>query len=614
MGAWRRTSHSISAPVVLVCGLLSACGGGDGTRDPTGPRKRLTIQAVTATTQTAVAGSPVPIAPAVRVVDPGGLPVAGVPVTFGVETGLGRLTPPSQTTDGDGLARVESWTLGTRVGENTLVATIAGEVPVTFSATGVAGPPASMIKETEDPPPLLVGTPAPFPPTVRIMDAFGNPVPGIRVVFTTNRPSLPFTQEFVFTDSAGRAGMAVWVMSPFAGRNQVVVEIPGVSTTSFTATGIPGTPTLMAPTSVTDQSAIAGTKVNAPPTVRVTDQNGNPVPGLAVTFEVTAGGGLVDRAGRIIVETDTAGVAAPGHWRLGTQFGSNAVIARLDPWTESFTATAIPSPPVGERAGQDRPDDTVGLQMHVIYVMSRGGPDRGLDLNGVMENSVRRFQVWFAGQTGRTVRQDTFEGRLDVSAYRMSLTDAEIAASGASVVFTLFRELEAAGFDEPNKKYLVYYDGTSNFACGGAVVNGGGAALYLDGLPETVRCADQPLMTAPDASPGFWDFAGLHDFIHSLGHVNPSAPTHDAANPFHTRDCSCDLMDGGNLGPWRPTLVDFGNDDYYAPSLTTGLPNLRLDPWLVAAPAALMAQASALSSRQAPVLPYHPHDLVSPGR
>lgn len=612
MGAWRRTSHSISAPVVLVCGLLSACGGGDSTPDPAGPGTRpLTIQAVTATTQTAVAGSPVPTPPAVRILDPAGPPVAGVPVTFAVGTGFGTLTPPSQTTDGEGLARVKRWTLGPTVGENTLIATIAGEVSVTFTVTGTAGPPATMIKETEDPPPVLVGTPAPSPPTVRIMDALANPVPGIRVVFTTSRPSLPFTQEFVLTDSTGRAGMLSWVMSPFAGRNQVSVDVPGIRGVVFKAIGLPGTPTLMAHTSVTDQSAIVGAKVNTPPTVRVTDQNGNRVPGVAVTFEVTEGGGLVDRAGSIIVETDTAGVAAPGHWRLGEVPGSNTVVARLEPWTESFTATAIQPPAVGQRASQDRPDDISGLQMHVIYVTSRGGPDRGLDLNGALENSVRRFQVWFAGQTGRTVRQDMFEGRLDVSAYQMTLTDAEIAGSNPSnpsVVGTLFQELQAAGFDEPNKKYLVYYDGTSAFACGGALVNGKGAALYLNGRPG---CANLPLVTAPDATPGYWDFAGLHDFLHSLGYVDPSAPT---ANGFHTTDCSCDLMDGGNLGPWRPTLVDFGNDDYYAPSLPTGLPNLRLDPWLVAAPAALMAQASALSSRQAPVLPYHPHDLVSPGR
>ncbi len=612
MGTWQRTSPWLSIPVALVVGLLWGCGSGEGTPNPSGPGTRpLTIQAVTVTTQTAVAGSSVATPPTVRILDPAGPPVAGVPVTFDVGTGSGRLTGPSQTTDREGLARVKSWTLGPTVGANTLIATIAGEVSVTFSATGIAGPPATMIKETEDPPPLVVGTPAPSPPTVRILDALANPVPGIRVLFSTSRPSLPFSQEFMLTDSTGTAGMLSWVMGPFAGGNQVSVDVPGILGVVFRATGIPSAPTRMATTSVTDQSAIVGAKVNTPPTVRVTDQSGNPVSRVAVTFDVIEGGGLVDRARSIIVETDTSGVAGPSHWRLGEVPGSNTVVARLGPWTESFTATAIPAPPVGQRAGQDRPDDITGLQMHVIYVTSRGGPDRGLDLNGALENSVRRFQTWFAGQTGRTVRQDTFEGRLDVSAYQMSLSDAEIAGSNPSnpsVVGTLFQELQAVGFDEPNKKYLVYYDGTSAFACGGALVNGKGAALYLTGRPG---CADLPLVAAPDSTPGYWDFAGLHDFLHSLGYVNPSAPT---ANGFHTTDCSCDLMDGGTLGPWRPTLVDFGKDDYYADTLPVGLQNLRLDAWLTPAPMGLMAQAAALSSRLAPVFPYHPHDLVGPVR
>lgn len=65
MGTWQRTPHWLSAPLVLFCGLLSGCGGGEGAPDPTGPRPSpLTIEAVTTVTQTATAGLSTAIPPA----------------------------------------------------------------------------------------------------------------------------------------------------------------------------------------------------------------------------------------------------------------------------------------------------------------------------------------------------------------------------------------------------------------------------------------------------------------------------------------------------------------------------------------------------------------------
>src|SRR5262249_29866252 len=54
--------------------------------------------------QSAHAGAPVPVRPAVRVLDARGRPVAFVPVTFAVLTGGGSLTNPTQVTDHDGVA------------------------------------------------------------------------------------------------------------------------------------------------------------------------------------------------------------------------------------------------------------------------------------------------------------------------------------------------------------------------------------------------------------------------------------------------------------------------------------------------------------------------------
>ncbi len=99
------------------------------------------IEAVEGNNQRAEAGSPVPLAPSVRVTNAAGQPVAGYAVNFVVTRGGGTVTGSSQVTNADGIARVGSWTLGSP-GQNELEAragTLNGS-PVRFQATA---PPAA---------------------------------------------------------------------------------------------------------------------------------------------------------------------------------------------------------------------------------------------------------------------------------------------------------------------------------------------------------------------------------------------------------------------------------------------------------------------------------------
>ena len=89
----------------------------------------------------AVAGQSVTPPPAVLVQDANNHPVAGVPVTFAVLSGNGRVTGEIAVTDNSGIAQVSSWQLGSK-GSNTLSATAAGSGitgnPATFTATGTS--------------------------------------------------------------------------------------------------------------------------------------------------------------------------------------------------------------------------------------------------------------------------------------------------------------------------------------------------------------------------------------------------------------------------------------------------------------------------------------------
>src|SRR5205085_5439385 len=86
---------------------------------------------------------------------------------------------------GCGVATVGSWTLSATAGSNTLTATsgsLSGS-PVTFTATGTAGPAATMAKSSGDNLTGQVATRLQTPHIVLVSDANGNPVAGVTVTW-----------------------------------------------------------------------------------------------------------------------------------------------------------------------------------------------------------------------------------------------------------------------------------------------------------------------------------------------------------------------------------------------------------------------------------------------
>ena len=90
------------------------------------------------------------------------------------------------------------------------------------------------------------------------------------------------------------------------------------------------------------QEAFAGSVVVIAPSVTVADDGGSPVAGVAVTFQVTSGGGTVSPTTPI--STDAQGTATVTSWTLGTSPGSNTLSASASGVTGSpvvFTATGV---------------------------------------------------------------------------------------------------------------------------------------------------------------------------------------------------------------------------------------------------------------------------------
>jgi len=99
------------------------------------------IELIEGDDQTGPAGIPLPVRPAVRVLDAEGKPAEGVTVTFVVTRGGGMIDDAVQVTNAEGIARSGDWTLGLAPGDNRLEAR-AGSLqgsPVVFTAEGTVG-------------------------------------------------------------------------------------------------------------------------------------------------------------------------------------------------------------------------------------------------------------------------------------------------------------------------------------------------------------------------------------------------------------------------------------------------------------------------------------------
>jgi adhesin/invasin len=158
------------------------------------------------------------------------------------------------------------------------------------------------------------GAPVADPPRVIVRDAQGAPVPGVAVTFTVTAGGGAVTGSPATTGANGVATVVSWTLGPVSGLNTVTATSPGLPTVTFNATGGAGVPATVVAFQGNNQVAVQGTQVPIQPAVKVTDQNGNPVPGVTVTFAVTGGGGSATGVNQT---TDAAGLAVVASWTLG---------------------------------------------------------------------------------------------------------------------------------------------------------------------------------------------------------------------------------------------------------------------------------------------------------
>jgi adhesin/invasin len=327
----------VGVAAVLALAAGSACkSGGSSTTSPAA----ILLALLAGDAQSATVGHAVATAPSVTVTS-NSQPKAGVTVIFAVASGGGSVTGATATTDANGTARVGSWTLGTTAGANSLTASVTGATPVTFTATGTAGPAAVVSKSAGDGQTASAGLALATKPAVLIADQNGNPVAGTSVTFAVASGGGSVSGATATTGANGIATVGGWTLGNAAGANTVTATAAGAGLTgnpqTFTATGVAGPVATLTKVAGDNLAAVAGTSVATSPAVRLADQFGNLVSSQTTTFAVASGGGSVTGA---TPTSGANGVATLGSWTLGAAAGTNTLtVSSGSAPTVTFTAT-----------------------------------------------------------------------------------------------------------------------------------------------------------------------------------------------------------------------------------------------------------------------------------
>ena len=216
-----------------------------------------------------------------------------------------------------------------------------------------------------------------------------------------------------------------------------------------------------------------------------------------------------------------------------------------------------------ERATADRPDASDLYQVHVIYAVPSDGRDRKLDTDGSIQRSLATANRWFQEESGRKLRFDTTkDGALDISFLKLARTEAELKGFRAFIRDEIEKDVNAAGFRHARKIYLVYYDGAHVNTCGSSgwppKNKGNTAVLFL--LTEFEKAPPCHSHKFEEATPRFWEFAAVHEILHTLGFVPECAK--NRSQHSHVNDDKADILYGESRPPGRRRL-DPGNDDYF---------------------------------------------------
>jgi len=228
---------------------------------------------------------------------------------------------------------------------------------VTLSSRMLNPVPAALVAVDASPRSATVGNAIAPPLAIKVLDADGDPIPGVTVTFTvpSSGPSATVSPNPATTNADGIAEVTT-TANTIAGSYQIIGNVSGVATPIvWDMTNQPGPTAGFGGISGNAQTAVVATPFAAPMGVQAVDAFGNPVPGVAVTYTAPDSGasaGFPDaNTTTITTGPDGRADAAPV---ANTIAGSYQIIATADgasPQAFDMTNHAGPAAAVGPAGG-----------------------------------------------------------------------------------------------------------------------------------------------------------------------------------------------------------------------------------------------------------------------
>lgn len=303
------------------------------------PGPAASITAVDGTNQTTRVNTPFPsfLRVAVRDGAGNGVPNALVRFTYPLTGPSGRFENGIDTvrTDDFGFATSPLFIANTSAGRYVVRAATDGVTQsADFNLTNVATSPYTIIATGGSPQSAPVTTLFALRLQAMVRDTFGNPIPNLVVTFTppSNGPSCSFEgSNSVLTNDSGMAVSNPFRANNIAGSYTVRGEAQGLNdSVNYSLTNTTGTAGSITIVAGRTQSAVVNTVFDTAFSVLVTDNFGNPVSGVDVTFSApTTGpsGSFPGGATTIVVQSGSNGIATASAFRANTIAGSYTVTA-----------------------------------------------------------------------------------------------------------------------------------------------------------------------------------------------------------------------------------------------------------------------------------------------
>ena len=288
----------------------------------------LAIAIAAGNNQTGTIGTPLPT-PLVVTVTQNGAPVVGVTVTWAVTAGSGVLAVATSVTNAGGQA---SDVLTPTGPTTTVTASVPGGASVAFTESATGAPLVIAIVAGNNQS-GTIGTPLPAFLVVGVTQN-GVPVSGVTVTWAVTAGSGALAVATSVTNASGQASNG---LTPTGPTTSVTASVPGGASVTFTESAS-AAQLAIAIVSGNNQAGTIGVPLPASLVVSVT-QNGIPVSGQIVTWNVSSGSGTLGAATSV---TNASGQASNTLTPAGPTTGVTASVPGASvTFTETATAPAV---------------------------------------------------------------------------------------------------------------------------------------------------------------------------------------------------------------------------------------------------------------------------------